>query len=248
MTELGKDIVIRRTEQEYSEGEIVTSTLTILRKIRGFPLSLWMGDPDYTPAQVQQFLLDAERIGMTCAQLLIDPLDGEATEERVKAWLSIRDELDTKYSRFPSIPTGRPVENSVHKVLIALPSLRKRVPDRSRQETEEALQFILNQNETGLLVQDLYNNRLVVFSPLSADYLEACLVHRVVETLTPSGFRLKPIILTGDRLKPEPVAMPDPGDWMIGINEMGAFVENNTSYGTLKATLRAMRGAYPELR
>ena len=77
--------VSRITHLESPEGEretdVITSTITLLRKIRGFPTSLYIGEPAYTPAQIQQFLLDVELIGLSTADLLIPPPDGETAHE-----------------------------------------------------------------------------------------------------------------------------------------------------------------------
>ena len=107
-------------------------------------------------------------------------------------------------------------------------------------------QYILETEATGLSIQDLYDNSLMVFSPLSTDYLTACLLHRFARLyLTLECFRIKPIILDG-YLKP--VAIPEvsrDNPWMTGVDRIEAFVENNYSFGTLRATQRTIRGFHP---
>lgn len=217
--------------------EVITATIALLRKIRGFPMSLRIGDPAYTPAERQQFLLDAERIGLSCANLLLAPPDKGTMEDEERLWREDMDVLSPKYSSFPEIAVRRAYpEDTLVNIESMLAHLE--LPPREFHTLEE---YILEKKATGLSVQDLYDNRLMIFSPLSTDYLKACLLHRFAMLyLTPVCFRVKPIIL--DRYL-EPRAMPDiSGDntWITGVDRIEAFVEGNTSYETLTATQRAI--------
>ncbi len=224
-----------------SQIGVVTSTLMLLRKIRGFPRSLHVGDPDYTPAQRRQFLLDAELVGSVCAHRLIVPPNRPVTEEGDN-WFRTMIELSPKYFGFPAV-TRSSLEEAAQRVESNLGLLNALAPTITNPDTQAEFQkHLLDDNATGLSFQDLFDHQLAIFSPLATDYLTACLLRRFVAIyLTPDCFILKPVIL--DRYL-ELVAMPDcdkDQSWMVGINRSGVFIENNSSYDTLKATWRAVR-------
>lgn len=230
---------------EPSQIDVITSTLILLRKIRGFPQSLYVDDPAYTSVQHRQFLLDAELVGSVCARFLIVPPDKPVTEER-DGWLSMMAELSSKYFSFPEIQRSS-LSEATHRVVSSLGLLHALTPTISNPDTQMEFQkHLLSDNGNDLSFQDLLDHRLAILSPLATDYLTACLLRRFVTTyLTPNCFILKPIIL--DRYL-EPAVMPDFDEnqsWMVGINRGGVFVENSTSYDTQRATWRAVRKLCP---
>lgn len=227
---------------DFSQLEVVVPTLMLLRRIRGFPSSLRIGEPAYTPAQCRQFLLDAESVGSAFARFLIVSAN-EPVNEGKDDWLRTMVELSPKYHSFPAVAlrsSWRAAAARLGSIVSLLNDLAPTMTDQATRKSFE--QHCLEHDETGLSLQDLLDPRLVIFSPLASDYLQACLLQRVVTNyLAPDCFILKPMILNRYL---ELVAMPDcdaDQSWMVGANRKEAFVVNNTSHDTLRATLRAVR-------
>lgn len=220
--------------QDLSQTDVLIRTLGLLRKIRGFPA--------YTFAQARQFFLDAERSGVVCANLLIVPPDKSVVEEK-NIWLKMMAELSTKYSNFPEITVMRsPLEDAAQRVGRTIRTLKILVPtiaDSSIQKDfDRSFPFWY---EDDLSLKSLCNNKKTVFSPLSTDYLTACMVRRFIEIhVTPDCFRLRPIILDSYL---RPVVPPDFIEslgWLESAEWVSVFIENRNTGATRRATWEAV--------
>lgn len=114
-----------------------------------------------------------------------------------------------------------------------------------RAQFAELEKVVIRQNEAPFNLSDLSDNQLLILSPLSTDYLMACILQKVVQQfLTPACFRLKPLILSHkfDTLL-KPLAIPDPKDpSLAGITRVEIFVETpSPDYwsSTTKMSLKA---------
>lgn len=227
--------------QEPSTTDVITHTIRLLRKIRGATEGLYVGDPDYTPAQRRQFLVDAEQAGSVAAGSLMVS-HNESVAEKKDEWLKMMGELSPKYAKFKEVsrhsldPAARRVEVISDSFRSFGPSVANSVFQRGFQEFLQNLQGF---GTADVSVRHLTDNRLVIFSPLAADYLIASLLHRFTDIyLSHDCFRLKPIILDRDL---RPVAIPNINDDLPGTKRLRAFVENSTSgQHTLRAVLRVM--------
>lgn len=91
-------------------------------------------------------------------------------------------------------------------------------------------------------MQDLSDRQVMILSPLSQDFLIACLLRQfVMQSLSPACFKLKPIIVSSRSADYRKViAMPDyRDDEYKDINSVGVFVENNTTGQTMGVSKEA---------
>lgn len=249
--------------QDLSQTDVITHTLRLLRKIRGFQESLWpeglylesldpechypeslyiIAGPGYTPAQQRQFFLDAKRGGEVCAKLLIVPPDKPVVEEK-NVWLEMMADLSTKYSNFPEITAMKsPLEEAAQRVGRTIRTLKILAPTIADSSTQKDFgRRFPFWYEDNLSLTRLCDKKRAIFSPLATDYLTACMLHRFIEIyVTPDCFSLRPVILNS-RLRP--AVMPEFIEslgWLKGIEEVGVFIENRNTGATGKATWEAV--------
>lgn len=222
--------------------EVLKITLITLRRMRGAAeQEECYRNPRSTTAQ--RILSDAEALGLSCAETLVNTKIPE--EDSGKSWSILIENLSKRYNAAPvSRHAGRYNEES---------ALERLYPDLSllncfsgepfEQYSQDFNEMVLgtgNRSLFGLSGEDIFDNQIVVFSPLSTDYLKACLFQRHVQLfVSPNCFRLKPIIL--DRcLRPVAVPVSD-NESIADFCKTRVFVEDNLSNSTLRASLNAVR-------
>lgn len=223
--------------QDPSSTDVITHTLRLLRRIRGVTEGSSFGSPPWSLEQRRRFLIDAERVGSACASFLIAP-PGESMVEERDVWYKMMVELSPGYSNRREVTyMGDSLEGSTQRVHGKLRLLAHIITDSRMQE--EFQRYFRDWGENKLSLEDILDNRRIVFSPLSTDYLTAALLHRFAEVyLASECFRLKPIIF--DRNLRLAVAITDYVEDFDAIKRIGVFVECSTSGGTLRATWRAI--------
>lgn len=102
---------------------------------------------------------------------------------------------------------------------------------------------IFSNHSGNLSWKNLSNPQLLIFSPLSSDYLLAAFIQRCTqEYLHSSSFSLKPIILS-ERMPgyfPRVLAIPDARDPAFGnIQQTGVFIDYSGSERTMMTTIKA---------
>ncbi|MCL5019410.1 MAG: hypothetical protein M1426_02890 [Patescibacteria group bacterium] len=239
--------------REFSSDEILEATLYGLRTIREASEDQ-IRNLSPISTQCQGYIADAETLGLSAADYLMHPFGEDVTTEQQKAWFSIVNRISDKYGYDPLKAVtnrhSRTTNQSFLKISSSLDLLRSLCKDPFNSAYLADLEAcILEKDKTKLSSQDLCENDLIIFSPLSMDYLIACLFHRYTQQhLSSDCFRLKPLILSRHY---EPcfraIAMPDlKDDDYTGITKTKIFIENNFSGDTMRVCHEAVRRYYAE--
>ncbi|OGH17677.1 MAG: hypothetical protein A3C22_02255 [Candidatus Levybacteria bacterium RIFCSPHIGHO2_02_FULL_37_10] len=237
--------------REFSPDEILEATLFGLRTIRAI-CDKKVGFASPTSLPCQEYIADAEVLGLTTADYLLHPFGENGTVEQRNAWLSTIDRISGKYGyNLLSVITNsfsRSRDITLPKISSSLNFLIALTRDSSGTTSLKDLEkYILERDTTALSAQDLCCNNLIVFSPLSLDYLIACLFHKYTQQfLSADCFRLKPLILSShSRGHLRVVAMPDlKDDNYAEVTKTKIFVENNFSGETMRVSREAVHRYY----
>lgn len=233
-----------KVDRELTPEIATIVTLAGLRGIRNYSIENdIILDDDPTSSQWQEPLKDAESLGSACAAYSIDAATGRDVLEQRGRWLSWINALSDKYGM--SLAIGRLLESSTNIVINSYLSLFEGI---AKSHTGQALksveELVLKRNQADFSLPDLYNNRLLVFSPLSTDYLLACLLNKTIQrSLSLTCFRLKPLILSRTRgWGYRPLAIPDPKDESLAdITRVEVFVDNpSTDSRTIRVATEAV--------
>lgn len=225
-------------KEKLNTKEILKTTLISLRMIRGAAEQNEAGYHNPTSSVSLDLLNDAEALGQSCATKLINT--GNIEGEQENSWNIIVQRLSNKYLTSPiSRYKGKDNEtNTVGRLNSILRLLGVFSGEALNQHVHDLDKYILESGRTGLSLEDISNNQTIVLSPLSTDYLIACLLQRhIQQSDSPQSFRLKPIILDSYLI---PIAIPHLKDKNLdSLCKVRVFIENNTSNETLKASLKA---------
>lgn len=231
--------------EEHSSGTVTSATLGALRGIRQTFWRSLIGKINPISPENQESLEDTEALGSACATYLVALVTGKQIAEAGEQWIHIVSAVTQKYNLCDIVQShlAEPRNNVVDSYWGILEDLADgRTNPRYLKLIERE---ILDHNQAGFALSDLYDSHLIVFSPLSTDYLIACLLHKSVQQfLSPSCFKLKPLILSPHDayIAPRLIAMPNYlDDSYADLTKAGIFTENNTSYQTMRASKEAVR-------
>lgn len=191
-------------------------------------------DSDPISSQNQDYLADAEGLGKSCADYLVNTYRGKDKEEE---WFRQVNVLAEKYGLQHYIPriASEPYDLYICSKADMFKDFCRR--PKKPEDLEYINRDILVRNRASFSLQDLYNPRMIIFSPLSTDYLLAYLLRKFVEiSLSEDYFMLKPIIVSSrNAYWMRVLAMPDYRDKAYANTGYGGiFVENYINGDTRK--------------
>lgn len=240
--------MISSLDRETTQVQLASQAINTLRQIRGSAFE-WIARP-YPVVGVDKAVRDAEAVGETTAQYLIDPLNGNSDNVQRDRLEALLGRINCQYGRNRAFATYEgAAQIKVKDFLATRLSAYRFLANTSDLMEHEDLWKILRGSDNNRLMPDLniFQRRLGIVSPLSSDYFNAVLLKRFIQIYTTlPAFQLKPLILSGSWIddSKETLGQRDPV-FDAAVDEIAIWTNIDNSFRTRTAATQAIGKIYP---